>query len=62
VSFPADDAIFGILEALGQSVYNIRVTTPLGLEETFHRGNLRPLESTCIWLMLHSNSKITVIK
>jgi hypothetical protein len=32
--------------------------TPLGVEWPFHRGRLKPLENTGVYIMIHNSSKI----
>ena len=43
-------------------VLNLWEETPLGVEQPFHRGHLRPSENTDIYIMIHNSSKITVMK
>lgn len=33
---------------------------PLGVKRLFHKGCLRPLESTDVYIMIHNRSKITI--
>ena len=43
-------------------VLNLWVKTPLGVDQVFHRGRLRPSENTDIYITIHDSSKITVTK
>lgn len=43
-------------------VLSLWVATPFGVEQPFHRGHLKPLENTDIYVTIHSSSKITVMK
>lgn len=44
------------------AVFNLWVKTPLGIKQLFHRGYLRLLENTDIYVTIHNTSKITAIK
>lgn len=41
--------------------HNLWVATPLGVEQPFHRGHLRPLKDTDICITIHKSSKVTVM-
>jgi len=41
---------------------NLWVMTPLEIEQTFHRGGLRPSENTDNYIMIHNSSNIIIVK
>ena len=42
-------------------VLNLGVLTPLGIEQLFHRGRLRPSCTAYIYIVIHNNNKVTAI-
>jgi hypothetical protein len=43
-------------------VSNLGIATPLGVQQLFHRGRLRPPENTNIYIRIHNNSMIIIVK
>ena len=42
-------------------VFNLWITVPLRVKQFLHRGHLKPLENTDIYITTHNSSKITFI-
>ena len=40
-------------------VLNLWIMTPFGIKQPIHRGHLRSLENTDIYIMVHNSSKIS---
>lgn len=43
-------------------LWSFKVRIPFGVKGSFHRGHLRSLENTDIYVMTHNSSNITVMK
>jgi hypothetical protein len=43
-------------------VFILWVVTPLGVEQSFHRGHLRLSENTDSYIIIHNSSKISAMK
>jgi hypothetical protein len=42
------------------AVFNLFVTTLLGIKLPFYRGHLKPLENTDIYIIINNRSKIVI--
>lgn len=50
------------LQLFEAALLHLWVMTPFQVEKPFHRGHLRPLENTDIYIMIQNSKKFTIMK